>query len=120
MPATLYRIACVAFPRLTFVTRIPSKKKGTHWVAYWFASIDECEFFDSFGQTPEVSDQRLRDFVDRNSLLCLYNNVQVQPDFTNTCGLYALYFLNARARGISMSNIINMTSETEVRNVLLK
>lgn len=108
------------FPSAYICNTDPIEKKGTHWVAYWFASIDECEFFDSFGQTPEVSDQRLRDFVDRNSLLCLYNNVQVQPDFTNTCGLYALYFLNARAREISMSNIINMTSETEVRNVLLK
>lgn len=107
------------FPSAYIVTRIPSKKRA-HIGSPTGSPVSTSEFFDSFGPTPEVSDQRLRDFVDRNSLLCLYTNVQVQPDSTNTCGLYALYYLNARARGISMSNILNMTSKTEVRNVLLK
>lgn len=107
MPATLYPIVCVDFRRPTCVTRTPSRK-----------SVNQCEFFDSFGRTPEDYDERLRDFVDRNSPLCLYNNIQVQPDFSSTCGLHVLYYLNARARGISMSDIVNKSSEMRVRDIL--
>lgn len=118
MPATLYQIVCVNFLRPTCVTRIPSRKKGAHWVAYWFDNVNQCEFFDSFGRTPEDYDERLRDFVDRNSALCLYNNIQVQPDSSSTCGLHVLYYLKARARGISTSDIVNKTSEMRVRDIL--
>lgn len=106
------------FPSAYVCNTDPIEKKGTHWVAYWFDSVNQCEFFDSFGRTPEDYDERLRDFVDRNSPLCLYNNIQVQPDFSSTCGLHVLYYLNARARGISMSDIVNKTSEMRVRDIL--
>lgn len=106
------------FPSAYVCNTDPIEKKGAHWVAYWFDNVNQCELFDSFGRTPEDYDERLRDFMDRNSALCLYNNIQVQPDSSSTCGLYVLYYLKARARGISMSDIVNMTSEMRVRDIL--
>lgn len=32
------------FPSAYICNTDPIEKKGTHWVAYWFASIDECKF----------------------------------------------------------------------------
>lgn len=75
MPATLYPIVYVDFRRPTCVTQTSSRKKVLIWGAYCFDSVNQCEFFDSFGRTPEDYDERLRDFVDRNSPLCLYNNI---------------------------------------------
>ena len=31
----------------------PSAKPGTHWVAFYFPSKSEAEFFDSYGYPPE-------------------------------------------------------------------
>lgn len=70
----------------------PLEKKGSHWVAFWFKNGTECEFYDSFGRIPEDYDIRLREFLDRNSFVCMYNNVQVQPDFTSSCGFHVLFF----------------------------
>lgn len=98
----------------------PINEKGTHWVAYWFRNPYECEFYDSFGRRPEAYDSRLRDFVDRNALLYLYNDEQVQPDSTVTCGLHVIFFLYCRTKNIPMKEVIRKTSETLVQNVVQK
>lgn len=69
---------------------------------------------------PEDYDSRLRDFVDRNALLCLYNNVQVQPDSATTCGLHALFYLYCRAKNMTMTEVIRKTSETLLQDVVQK
>jgi hypothetical protein len=108
------------FPSAFVCNTDPIDEKGTHWVAYWFRNSHECEFYDSFGRRPEDYDDRLRDFVDRNALLCLYNNVQVQPDSTTTCGLHVLFYLYCRAKGIPMTEVIRQTSESLVLDVSME
>ena len=106
------------FPSAYVCNTDPIEKTGTHWVAYWFVSVDRCEFYDSFGKLPEEYDQRLRDFIGHNSHLCLYNNVQVKPDGTTSCGLHVLYYLYGRARGLSMTDVLRETSESRIRSIL--
>lgn len=108
------------FPSAMICNTDPIHKKGTHWVAYWFDNDNECEFFDSFGRKPEEYDIHLKEFIDRNALLCLYNNIQVQLDSDTSCGLHVLFYLYCRAKRISMANVIRVTSETLVRDVILK
>jgi hypothetical protein len=108
------------FPSAFVCNTDPIDRKGSHWVAYWFKNPEECEFYDSFGRKPEEYDNRLRDFVDRNALICLYNDVQVQPDSVDTCGLHALFYLYCRAKNVPMTEVIRQTSETLVRDVVWK
>lgn len=91
----------------------PLEKKGSHWVAFWFQNGTECEFYDSFGRIPEDYDIRLREFLDRNSFVCMYNNVQVQQDFTSSCGFHVLFYLCRRAQGFSMQNSLEMLNRVE-------
>lgn len=49
------------FPSTVLCNTDPIEEKGSQWIAFWF-----------------------RDFIDRNSIWCVYNNVQVQPDFAST------------------------------------
>lgn len=55
----------------------------------------------------------LREFLDRNSFVCMYNNVQVQPDFTSSCGFHVLFYLCRRAQGVSMQNSLEMLNRVE-------
>lgn len=96
------------FPSAIVSNTDPLEEKGSHWVAFWFKSGTECEFYDSYGKIPKDYDNRLREFIDRNSFVSVYNNVQVQPDFTSSCGFHVLFFLYRRFQGFSMQNSIEM------------
>ena len=45
----------------------PSHKPGTHWVAFYFVSKEEGEFFDSYGYPPDHYQNSFKDFLDRHS-----------------------------------------------------
>lgn len=67
---------CVIWYFFVFVSNIDFvEKKGFYWVVFWFKNGIECEFYDSFGRILEDYDIRLREFLDRNSFVCMYNNV---------------------------------------------
>lgn len=93
-----------AFVCNTDVIRDP----GSHWIAFWFQSPTASEFYDSFGRLPENYSPSLRDFIDRNSVFCVYNNIQVQPEDTSTCGYHVLFYLYLRSKGYSMTNVLNI------------
>lgn len=101
------------FPSAVVCNTDPLEEKGSHWIAFWFRNGTECEFYDSLGRLPEYYDIRLRDFIDINSFVCMYNNVQVQPDSTSTCGFHVLYYLYRRAQGFSMQNTLEHLNRIE-------
>lgn len=90
------------FPSALVCNTDPLEERGSHWIAFWFKNGTECEFYDSFGKLPKDYDIRLREFIDRNSFACLYNNVQVQPDSASTCGFSVLFYLYRRTQGFSV------------------
>lgn len=96
------------FPSAVVCNTDPIEGKGSHWIAFWLRNETECEFYDSFGRLPEYYDIRLREFIDRNSFVCVYNNVQVQPDSASTCGFHVLYYLYRRAQGFSMQSSLEL------------
>jgi hypothetical protein len=80
--------------------------------------------FTSFGKLPEHYDIRLREFIDNNTFVCMYNAVQVQPDWSTLCGFHVLFYLYRRAQGFTMQNSLDMfkefSSDDFVREFVLK
>ena len=99
------------FPAAIMCNTDPAEKRSTHWVAFWFKNMYECELYDSFGRRPEGCNEEIRTFIDNNSSICLYNNVQVQPYSAVTCGFHVLFYLYQRARSISLNVILTLLSK---------
>lgn len=112
------------FPSAVVCNSDPLEERGTHWIGFWFKNGTECEFYDSFGRLPNDYDIRLREFIDRNSFVCVYNNVQVQPNSSSTCGYHVLFYLYRRSRGLSMENTLqslsHFKSDDSVREIFFE
>jgi hypothetical protein len=68
---------------------------GEHWVAFW-KNNGNIEFFDSFGQKPTYYGFQTAK---------LYNDVVLQSIDSNTCGLYALFYVMCKSRGYTLEHI---------------
>ena len=75
-----------------------SKGPGEHWVAVYLSSSGIAEYFDSFGQPP--MHKEIIEFLDNISPKgWYYNPVTFQSLYTNTCGMYCVYYLANRFNG---------------------
>lgn len=84
----------------TFVVNThDSDKPGEHWTAFYFNSLDDAEFFDSYGNEPETY------FSFRRPRRLLINKLCVQSDFSSCCGQFCIYYLTLRSRGMDMKQI---------------
>lgn len=94
----------------------PSYKRGEHWIAVFFImkpKILEIEYFDSLGAPPLKNVlkyinkyiKRAYDF-DHSRVVMKMNVIEYQPinDEWN-CGVYVLYFIILRLKGISFENV---------------
>ena len=83
---------------------------GTHWVAAWIQSNREAEFFDSFGKTAIFYGVEIYDFILRMSPDCegkyKENYVQLQHPSSDLCGLFSLYYLYYKCRGVAIRKIV--------------
>ena len=66
---------------------------GTHWVAMYFTSPGNSEFFDSYGFPPEV--YGMEDYFSRK--VTMYNDLPLQGITSDVCGHYCLFYLLHRA-----------------------
>ena len=78
------------------------RKSGQHWVCYFIRSPFSCEYFDSFG---EKAPALIEDFLSRFKTVKRSWD-QAQSDFSETCGLYCVYFLLLRSQGYSFEQIM--------------
>ena len=107
LPAHVYQ-----YPSAYICNTDPVGTRGRHWVAFWFTNARECEFYDSFGKRPEEYSPNMRDFIDRNAYVCIYNNAQLQNKDAMTCGFHVLFYLYFRCKGVSMIDIVKaLTNE---------
>lgn len=91
------------FPSLYIVNTGTSNTDGEHWTVIYFSRNKNTEFFDSFGNPPDMF--KFHDFVERNSITVTFNSKQLQGNLSITCGGYCVYFALYRCRGIKMYNI---------------
>ena len=84
--------------------------KGIHWVVFHFPKSGSVEFFDSLGNAPETYQRHFREVLILNGpQYCVVRN-QLQPDDSDTCGLYCVYYVKMRCRGIDMEDILKSFS----------
>jgi hypothetical protein len=75
-------------------------------VAFHFPLVGPPEFFDSLGNAPETYHRRFVKVLIVNGPQYYYCSSQIQPDDTDTCGLYCLYYFKRRHRGMELPDIV--------------
>ena len=90
----------------------PSNKPGTHWVVFYFSSEHEGEFFE----TADYYSISLRNFLDKHSIEWDFNKRTLQSIWSDVCGQYCLFYLCQRARGHSLSMILDVFNNSTLSN----
>ena len=78
----------------------PHDKPGQHWLAMYAPPSGPIELFDSFGFMPE--------FYGFDNLNYKYSSLQLQPDSSNTCGYYCLFFIERRSSNLSFNQVVSL------------
>ena len=91
------------YPSALIANTDPHDQHGTYWVAMYFVTPDESEFFDSYGFPPETYDTD--EYVLRESTY--FNDKPLQGLTSDVCGDYCLFYLLHRARNVDL-NIIQV------------
>lgn len=99
-----------------FVANVdPSSQPGSHWIAFYFDGKQQGEFWDSYGQPPEIYSSDIVDFLNNNSKRWTKNNRMLQSLDSNVCGQFCIYYLVHRCRGFSMNSIVSRFDKKNTR-----
>ena len=85
-------------------------RDGSHWVAFHFTLVGPAELFDWLGNAPKTYHRRFA-----NGPQYYYCSSQIQPDDTDTCGLYCLYYFKRRHRGMELLDIVKYFSTVDLK-----
>jgi hypothetical protein len=75
---------------------------GKHWICFVRSDKDTIELFDSLGVDKEKLDL-ITKYCKFNVKEIIYNETQFQTDFSETCGLFVIYFLIERIFNLDLS-----------------
>lgn len=103
-------------PGIIIVNTDPSYLPGTHWfVIFIRAQNYPAEIFDSFGR--KLRNNYIKRFVKINSNgKILYNNKQIQHEFSSMCGYYCCVYALYKSFGLSMKKFIDQFTNDYVKN----
>ena len=106
-------------PHTFIVNTDTSDCGGSHWVAFHFPLVGRTEFFDSLGNAPEAYHRHFADVLIVNrppysQWQYYYCWSQIQPDYTDTCGLYCLYYFKRRHQGMKLPDIVKEFSAVDL------
>lgn len=99
-------------PAAMVINTDPSWKPGRHWVAVYVPVRGPWEYFDSYGEKPNVS--FIRQFLKNRSVV--YNSKSLQSPASDVCGHYCIYYLVHRSRGHPMDVIVDRFGKDAERN----
>ena len=77
---------------------------GEHWQAVYIGADHKGQFFDSYGLAP--TDPLLLRFLNRHCLYHVHNDRLLQSLTSSYCGYYCVYFVMMKARGQSLSQLL--------------
>ncbi len=77
---------------------------GSHWVTFYFPFRGPDEFFDSLGKDPIDYKVDFETFLRKRYWMM---RDRIQQSTSETCGLYCVYYVTKRYRGMTMQNIVN-------------
>ena len=83
-----------------------NSQPGSHWMVIFLGSLPE--FFDSFGNNPNLYYQDIEQCLINNGPNYIYNLQKVQPDESIYCSLYCLFYIYHKCIDLSMEEIICM------------
>ena len=84
-------------------------------VAFHVPLVGPAEFFDSLGNAPETYHRRFANILIVNGPQYYYCSSRIQPDDTDTCGLYCLYYFKRRHRGMELTDIMKDFSTVDLK-----
>jgi hypothetical protein len=100
------------FPASCVVNSDTSRKKGEHWIAFYYSNRNTCEFFDSYGLQPAFYNIHISPNV--------YNTQCLQSNQSTVCGQYCIYYLYHRSRYQSLHRILKyFTSNCKLNDIIV-
>ena len=102
-------------PKLFIVNLDKSNNKGSHWIALLLSDTYITEYFDPLGNEPDIY---LQQYFNKYFLTCLVNKKQCQHSNTSSCGKFCLFYCYLRARGKTMTEILNYFTYNTLYNEL--
>lgn len=104
-------IKIASFPSLVILNTDTIQGKGEHWCVAFFPNSKECEYFDSFGDSPELYSFSSKIVAEK----IRYNRKQVQGINQLTCGHHCIYFSVLRCRNIPFQDIVEKYYTDDLR-----
>lgn len=96
-----------------FIVNTDTKDKpGAHWVAIYFDSFGNAEYFDSYAMPPIVGTHE--EFIKKNSKNCVYNSKTLQSLTSSVCGHYCVLYVGAKARNITLKKFVHCFNAFDV------
>ena len=115
-PSDLLPKEVTIYPSAYIANVDPSSKAGSHWVAFYFTKDKKGEFFDSYGQSPELYTDIFKDFLQDNSQEWTFNRRELQSMNSRVCGQYCVFYVILRCRGNSMEAVVRRFSNKKQLN----
>ena len=82
-----------------------SNLPGQHWVAFYWSSPKECEYFDSYGLSPDV---HLMFPAEGSRVALTCNPRQVQAFDSTSCGHHCILYLISKLKGLSLQQFLSI------------
>ena len=89
--------------------------RGSHWICIYFNSSGDCDYFDSYGDSPI---KEIDAFINKHMRgTKTINKKQFQQFGSDVCGQYCIYFTVKRCQGYSMEKCLSVfKSENKLKN----
>lgn len=96
----------------------PHTLPGEHWLAYYFPTHSDGEFFDSYGRAPDDSafPVDIVKFLELQAKKYTYQPLQLQHPRAITCGQHCTLYLVKRFKGLPYKDVLKLYSEDDVKN----
>ena len=100
----------------TFIVNTDTCDRGrSHWVAFHFPLVGPAEIFDSLGNEPETYHHHFANVLIVNGPQYYYCLSRIQPNDTDTCRLYCLFYFKRRHRGMELLDIVKDFSTVDLK-----
>jgi len=103
-----------SYPCCFILNTADRSHEGMHWLAFYYDAQKTCNFFDSYGNSPNYFG--LDDYIDKYSNGLIYNKKKIQSVNSDYCGYYCVLFLILRCNGYTMEKFCNFFYNDSIKN----
>ena len=107
LPVTVH-----TFPLAFICNTDPAHLPGKHWIVFWFEDPNLSECYN-LGRRPGFYHINFQSFLQRNTQVCVYNNVPLQKLTADTCDYHVLFYLLMKCQSMSLTQIVKGLSKCQ-------